>query len=70
MKKKEIAVVLVLSFIMTTSALGNKQGKIYWLDIKEVAGEMEIPLSTAYRLKSRVKESLLAEVEALNDYLG
>lgn len=39
-------------------------------DIKEVAGEMRIPLSTAYRLKSRVKESLLAEVEALNDYLG
>jgi len=39
-------------------------------DIKEVAGEMNIPLSTAYRLKSRVKESLMAEVEALNEHLG
>ncbi|WP_136061013.1 RNA polymerase sigma factor [Pontiella sulfatireligans] len=39
-------------------------------DIKEVASEMGLPLSTAYRLKSRVKESLIAEVEALNDYLG
>lgn len=39
-------------------------------DIKEVAGEMNLPLSTAYRLKNRVKESLLTEVEALNDYLG
>lgn len=38
--------------------------------IKVVAGEMGIPLSTAYRLKSRVKDSLLSEIEALNNYLG
>ena len=39
-------------------------------DIKVVAEEMDIPLSTAYRLKTRVKDSLLAEIEALNEYLG
>ena len=39
-------------------------------DIKEVAKEMGIPLSTAYRLKSRIKESLLSEIQALNEYLG
>lgn len=39
-------------------------------DIKEVAAEMDIPLSTAYRLKSRVKEGLMAEIKALDEYLG
>ncbi len=39
-------------------------------DIKELAEELGMGLSTAYRLKSRVKERLLAEVQSLNEYLG
>jgi RNA polymerase sigma factor (sigma-70 family) len=39
-------------------------------DIKELAEELGMGLSTAYRLKSRVKERLLSEIESLNDYLG
>lgn len=39
-------------------------------DLKVVAAELDIPLSTAYRLKSRIKDSLMDEIAALNDYLG
>jgi len=39
-------------------------------DIKELAAELEMGLSTAYRLKGRMKERLLAEIKSLNDYLG
>ena len=39
-------------------------------DIKEIAADFDIPLSTAYRLRSRVKASLLKEISALNTYLS
>lgn len=39
-------------------------------DIRETAEELKIGLSTAYRLRGRVKESLRSEIESLNDYLG
>jgi RNA polymerase sigma factor (sigma-70 family) len=39
-------------------------------DIKDLAEELGMGLSTAYRLKSRMKERLLAEIKSLNDYLG
>jgi len=39
-------------------------------DIKELAKTAGIGLSTAYRLKSRMKERLIAEIKSLNDYLG
>lgn len=38
-------------------------------DIKTVACDMGIPLSTAYRLKSRVKEALRKEINALSKFL-
>ncbi|VGO16355.1 ECF RNA polymerase sigma factor SigW [Pontiella desulfatans] len=39
-------------------------------DIKVIAEELGMPLSTAYRLKSRVKDSLMDEISALNEYMG
>lgn len=39
-------------------------------DVKDIASDMEIPLSTVYRLRNRVKESLLKEISALREYLG
>lgn len=38
-------------------------------DIKTVACDMDIPLSTAYRLNSRVKEALRKEINALSKFL-
>ena len=38
-------------------------------DIKAVAADMGIPLSTAYRLNSRVKEALRKEIDALSNFL-
>ena len=45
---------------------GTLEGK----DLRELAEQHGVPASTAYRLKNRIKESLLAEIKALNDYLG
>ncbi|VGO16292.1 hypothetical protein PDESU_04883 [Pontiella desulfatans] len=39
-------------------------------DIKELAEKLGMGLSTAYRLKSRMKERLIAQIKSLNDYLG
>ncbi len=39
-------------------------------EIKTISAEMGVPLSTAYRLRARVKEGLLAEIKALDEYLG
>ena len=39
-------------------------------DIKDIANDLNMPLSTAYRLKNRVKDNLLKEISALNEYLG
>lgn len=39
-------------------------------DIKEIADRHGIGLSTAYRLRGRVVESLVEEVQALENYLG
>ncbi len=39
-------------------------------DVKVVSAELGMALSTAYRLRSRIKESLLSEIQALNEYLG
>lgn len=39
-------------------------------DVKTVADEMGVGLSTAYRQNSRIKASLLAEIEALNGNEG
>lgn len=39
-------------------------------NIKDVASQLDIPLRTAYRTKQRIKDSLVAEIEALNQYLG
>ncbi len=46
------------------------QGIMAERDIKVLAEELGMGLSTAYRLKSRMKERLLAEIKSLNDYLG
>ncbi len=51
-------------------ALGVFNACLEGRDIKEHAAENGIPLSTAYRLKTRVKEALLAEIQALEEYLG
>jgi RNA polymerase sigma factor (sigma-70 family) len=45
---------------------GTMEGK----DLRELAEKIGIPPSSAYRLRNRIKESLLAEIKALNDYLG
>lgn len=45
------------------------KGMLAERDIKDLAKELGIGLSTAYRLKSRMKERLLAEIKSLNDYL-
>ncbi len=45
---------------------GSLEGK----DLRELAEKNGVPSSTAYRLKNRVKESLLAEIKALTEYLG
>jgi len=51
-------------------ALGVFNACLEGQDIKVYAAANEIPLSTAYRLRTRVKEALLAEIQALEDYLG
>ena len=51
-------------------ALGVFNACLEGRDIKAYAAESGIPLSTAYRLKTRVKEALLAEIHALDEYLG
>ncbi len=51
-------------------ALGVFNACLEGRDIKAYAEENNIPLSTAYRLKTRVKEALLAEIHALDEYLG
>lgn len=38
--------------------------------IPDISKEMGIGVSTAFALKSRVKESLLEEVQAMNEFLG
>lgn len=55
---------------LSADAIGLFNETLKGRDIKEVASERGLPLSTAYRLRSRVKESLITEVEALNEYLG
>jgi RNA polymerase sigma-70 factor (ECF subfamily) len=59
-----------ISEYFTKEAMALFNETLQGRDIKVVAEEMGMALSTAYRLKSRVKESLLTEIEALNDYLG
>ncbi len=39
-------------------------------EVKDIASDLAIPLSTAYRLRNRIKESLLKEIAALSEYLG
>lgn len=51
-------------------ALGVFRACLEGRDIKVYAEENDIPLSTAYRLKSRVKEALLEEIKSLEEYLG
>ena len=46
------------------------RGMLAGRDIEELAEELDMGLSTAYRLKSRAKERLLAEIKSLTDYLG
>ena len=39
-------------------------------EVKDIASDLNIPLSTVYRLRNRIKESLLKEITALSEYLG
>ncbi len=52
------------------NAMDLLRGMLAGRDIKELAEELDMGLSTAYRLKSRGKERLLAEIKNLSDYLG
>jgi RNA polymerase sigma factor (sigma-70 family) len=54
----------------SAQALGIFNACLNGEDIKVYAKTNGIPLSTAYRLKSRVKEALLEEIKALEEYLG
>ena len=48
-------------------------GKLYLregMEIKDIADKHAIGLSSAYRLRGRVIESLVEEVRALEAYLG
>ena len=39
-------------------------------EVKDIASDLNMPLSTVYRLRNRIKESLLKEIAALSEYLG
>ena len=39
-------------------------------EIKDIASDLAMPLSTVYRLRNRIKDSLLKEIAALSEYLG
>ena len=39
-------------------------------EVKNIASDLNMPISTVYRLRNRIKESLLKEIAALSEYLG
>ena len=39
-------------------------------EVKDIASDLNMPISTVYRLRNRIKESLLKEIAALSEYLG
>lgn len=51
-------------------ALAIFKGTLAGEDLRTLAAKHNVPASTAYRLKNRVKESLVEEIKALSDYLG
>ena len=51
-------------------ALAIFKGTLAGEDLRTLAEKYKVPASTAYRLRNRIKESLVAEIKALNEYLG
>jgi RNA polymerase sigma factor (sigma-70 family) len=59
-----------ISADFSEQAIDLFKGILAGRDIKELAEKLNMGLSTAYRLKSRMKERLIGEIKSLNEYLG